>query len=162
MKKREFKKRVGLTHPWSEFDFSKHDPLPKDAPEVRAEKDRLIAEWYERKGRRITQINQCSRCSKDAQPNQRYCLECKAAYMREWRKTHPLNGDQKKKDICRSYSSVLLKRGVIKRQPCHFCNSDISEMHHADYDNPREVEWLCRPCHLMLHDIARETGHAAI
>lgn len=34
-------------------------------------------------------------------------------------------------------------------------------MHHADYDKPLEVTWLCRPCHLAVHGVVPELddGH---
>src|SRR6185436_6959301 len=41
------------------------------------------------------------------------------------------------------------------RLPCVKCNSPESQMHHEDYSRPRDVTWLCRPCHDRLH---RERG----
>lgn len=63
-----------------------------------------------------------------------------------------LQAERKKKAICRSYSKVLVRRGVIKRKACEKCGSVDSEMHHPDYDNPRLVIWFCRPCHMAHHD----------
>lgn len=77
-----------------------------------------------------------------------------AAYMREWRKTHPLTPEQKKKDNCRSYANVYKKRGKLIPQPCE-CGSTNVEMHHVDYDKPLQVVWMCRKCHLEHH---RRTG----
>lgn len=70
--------------------------------------------------------------------------------MREWRKTHPLTPEQRKKMVCRSYTHVLIKRGKILRQPCRVCAA-VAQPHHPDYSNPRLVEWLCRPHHLEHH-----------
>lgn len=70
--------------------------------------------------------------------------------MREWRKRTPMTAEQRKKDNCRSYAGVYLRRGNLTKEPCKCGNSD-SEMHHADYDKPLEVEWLCRACHLDHH-----------
>src|SRR5512146_416701 len=72
------------------------------------------------------------------------------AYMRAWRKTHPMNAEQKRKDSCRSYLGVYLRRGKIQRQPCELCGAP-AEAHHHDYSKPLEVRWLCRPHHLELH-----------
>jgi len=79
--------------------------------------------------------------------------------MREWRRTHPLTPAQRFKDICRSYAGVYLKRGKIVRQGCVVCG-DKTEMHHADYDRPLEVIWLCRPHHLALHRVTHPPKYA--
>lgn len=71
--------------------------------------------------------------------------------MREWRLTHPLDDEQKRRDNARSYAGVYLRRGKLVKLRCETCGSDESEMHHDDYDRPLEVRWLCRPCHLEHH-----------
>lgn len=71
--------------------------------------------------------------------------------MREWRKSHPLTAEQRRKDNCRSYSGIYKKRGHLVPKPCQNCGSKEVEMHHEDYDRPLDVTWLCRPCHLALH-----------
>lgn len=63
-----------------------------------------------------------------------------------------LEAERKRKAICRSYSKVLVRRGVIKRLACERCGNPDSEMHHPDYNNPRLVIWFCRPCHMAHHD----------
>lgn len=93
----------------------------------------------------------CCKCKVSHNRNAKYCAPCHATNMRAWRKTHPLTSEQRKKDNCRSYSYVLLKRGKIERQPCQKCGSQDSQMHHPDYDQPRLVEWMCRACHLEHH-----------
>jgi hypothetical protein len=70
--------------------------------------------------------------------------------MREWRKTHPMTEEQRRKDIARSKAGVYLRRGKITREPCRVCGGP-AEMHHPDYDKPYEVDWLCRKCHLEEH-----------
>lgn len=71
--------------------------------------------------------------------------------MRQWRKTHPLNEEQRRRDICRSYTHVLIKRGVIRRRPCTECGTEPAQAHHPDYGNPRLVIWLCLDHHRMEH-----------
>lgn len=71
--------------------------------------------------------------------------------MREWRKTHPLEGLAKKKDIARSYALVYLKRGKLTKKLCEVCGAESTEMHHDDYDKPLDVRWFCRAHHLKLH-----------
>src|SRR3990167_7817288 len=81
----------------------------------------------------------------------RTCNECHAAYMRTWRKSHPLSKEQRAKMVTRSYTHVLIKRNQIEREPCKNCGSEKSEVNHKLYPNPWFIEWLCRPCHLKLH-----------
>ena len=93
----------------------------------------------------------CSKCSgRHDRQNQRYCADCHAAYMRDWRKTHPLTPEQKRKDNARSYANTYKKRGKLVPLPCT-CGSMRVQMHHPDYDRPLDVVWMCRPCHLAHH-----------
>ncbi len=93
----------------------------------------------------------CCRCSNPRASNAKYCLACKAAYMRRWRKTHPLRPDQRLKMNCRCYANVYQRRGVLVPQPCEDCQSEKAQKHHPDYSRPLLVVWLCRPCHLARH-----------
>lgn len=46
--------------------------------------------------------------------------------------------------------------GTIKRQPCEICGAAMADGHHDDYNEPLDVRWLCRSCHMCLHaDIRR-------
>ena len=81
----------------------------------------------------------------------RWCLPCKAAHQRAWRKTHPLNPEQRRKANARSYAHVYLKRGWLARQACRRCSAPHAQMHHPDYSNPLWVHWLCRECHREHH-----------
>lgn len=72
--------------------------------------------------------------------------------MREWRKTHPLTPEQRKKMNARSYARVYLKRGLLVRQSCLVPDcQEPPEMHHKDYDRPLDVYWICRNHHLEHH-----------
>lgn len=93
----------------------------------------------------------CPRCEEPAAAGHSYCLSCKAEYMREWRKTHPLTPEQRKKDISRSYLGVYVRKGYVTREPCEVCGDEPAEAHHHDYAQPLAVRWLCRPHHLKLH-----------
>lgn len=73
-----------------------------------------------------------------------------ASYMREYRKSHPLTPEQRRRDICRSYLNVYLRRGKIQRGPCAVCGEESVEAHHEDYSKPLEVVWLCRRHHVAL------------
>ena len=98
----------------------------------------------------------CSKCNENTpKKGGRYCLGCHAAYCREWRKSHRLNAEQKKRASARSYLKVYVKRGKIARQPCLSCGAP-AEGHHPDYDRPLYVLWLCREHHMELHRTRRD------
>lgn len=95
----------------------------------------------------------CPRCNVN-RPRQRgkYCCACHAAYMREWRKTHKLSEEARRKDNARSYANVYKRRGKLIQDPCEVCGSKDSQMHHDDYSKPLEVRWFCRRHHGYLHN----------
>lgn len=95
----------------------------------------------------------CSSCrAEHSRDRQRYCVDCHNAYMRGWRKDHPLTAEQRIKDRARSIASVYKRRGLIEQKPCCKCGSEDSQMHHPDYGRPLLVEWYCRDCHLAHHE----------
>lgn len=73
------------------------------------------------------------------------------AYMRKWRKTHPLNEAHRRRGISRAFAGVYKRRGRLAKHPCTVCGSRDSQMHHPDHELPLLVVWLCRPCHLAWH-----------
>ena len=94
----------------------------------------------------------CSTCgSIHNRIGQRNCLSCHNAYMREWRKTHHLDGLAKKKDTSRHIAGVYKRRGLIIAKPCEVCGSKNVQMHHDDYNKPLSVRWLCVEHHRSLH-----------
>lgn len=98
------------------------------------------------------QVLLCSGCGgRHLRQDQRYCLMCHAAYMREWRKTHKLDGESLRKANVRSYAGAYKRRGRLSPEVCQVCGDERSQMHHEDYDKPLDVTWLCRPCHMDLH-----------
>lgn len=106
----------------------------------------------------------CSSCGEPhARDGQRYCVKCHDAYMRNWRKDHPLTPEQRVKDRARSLAGVYKRRGLIKQKPCCKCGSEDSQMHHPDYGKPLTVEWMCRDCHLAHHEeLKAEEQRAAV
>ena len=99
----------------------------------------------------------CSRCHGPRGRPGRYCHHCHAAYMRNWRLAHPLTEEQRRRDNCRSYTGVYVRRGKLVRQPCRVCGSKIVQAHHRDYNKPLEVEWVCAEHHRAIHRAARGT-----
>jgi hypothetical protein len=112
---------------------------------------------------------ECTNCDRSHAPGQRYCLVCKAEYMREWRKSHPISPEQRKRRQARSTASIATRRGKLKAPPlCELCGAvPPQERHHEDYDRPLDVRWFCRKCHVRLTkereaerkraDVSRET-----
>ncbi len=91
----------------------------------------------------------CNYCGKPPEsPTHWQCNACRAAYMREYRKTHPLIGEAKRKANARSYLHRYVKLGKITKGVCEVCGDDIVEAHHRDYSKPLEVQWLCVKHHL--------------
>ncbi len=77
-----------------------------------------------------------------------------AIYMRQHRKPYrELSLDERSRDACRSYTEMLVKRGVLKMgTECEWCgNQQELERHHPDYSNPRLFETICKPCHRFYH-----------
>ena len=98
-------------------------------------------------------MDKCIKCKiNDRRKNHKWCNSCHAEYMRNWRKTHTLNAEQKAKDSCRSYAGVYKRRGKLKIEPCTICGSGEVEMHHEDYSKPLNVTWLCKTHHQLLHN----------
>ena len=78
--------------------------------------------------------------------------------MRNWRKTHPMTPEQRRKGIARSYLEEYVKRGKVERKTeCERCGSNIKvQAHHRDYSKPLEVEWICLRCHMIEHYVGFE------
>lgn len=95
----------------------------------------------------------CSKCNiNKVKSNKRYCNECHAQYMREWRKTHRLSGEPRLKAITRAKTKMLVRRGKLIKQPCAICGCiNNIEAHHEDYTKPMQVIWLCVEHHRKHH-----------
>lgn len=99
----------------------------------------------------------CCKCSVGPAMRQErpsYCLPCHAENMRDWRKAHPYQTrsvTERFKSTVRAIANVYQRRGKIIKCPCYFCGDQVAEKHHPDYSQPLLVVWLCRPCHLQVH-----------
>lgn len=103
-----------------------------------------------RKGIRSKYCSRCPRVKEVA--SKRYCRECANAYNREWRKTHSLTEFQRAKANTRSKTKVYVRRGKIKKLPCNICGAtEKVQAHHHDYNDFKNVEWLCFSCHRDHH-----------
>lgn len=50
-----------------------------------------------------------------------------------------------------------VRDGKLFRQSCEKCDSMKVHGHHADYNRPLEVRWLCAACHTKEHKMIKET-----
>lgn len=100
----------------------------------------------------------CSKCGdqldKSRIGKQSYCRRCKSEYTRLHRKKHSeLTDEERKRSNARSYANQYLRRGRITKKPCEKCGSTYKlQMHHDDYDKPLDIKWLCKDCHLEIHN----------
>ncbi len=60
----------------------------------------------------------------------------------------------------RDQTATAIRRGLIIKKPCK-CGNEKSEVHHRDYSNPCDIEWLCRRCHEKAHEF-RTSEHRPI
>jgi hypothetical protein len=96
----------------------------------------------------------CSKCGKpNKRLSQRYCLACHAAYMRANRTPYlELSPEQKAKVKARSVANTYQKRGLLKKENCFVCEDPNAQKHHEDYSRPLDILWLCKTCHVMIHN----------
>lgn len=108
----------------------------------------------------VEQLPKCSKCGtqhnrfrdREKTGYASYCAGCHAEYMAAHRPSYSeLGAEQKKAALARSYARVSQARGRISPRPCQVCGSENSQKHHPDYDQPLEVVWVCRSCHLAIH-----------
>jgi hypothetical protein len=94
----------------------------------------------------------CAKCGVNYKGSRSaYCNSCHAANSRANRKPYTeWSEEQKHKARARAYAHSHLRRGKISRKGCQVCGAP-AEMHHADYNWPLRITWLCRRHHVYLH-----------
>lgn len=101
----------------------------------------------------------CRKCGLASGPfstdRARHCEPCKrAAFNAERvRYHHAVKARNPEKYRARKKLNRSISRGwMTKPDCCSRCGAGGRiEGHHADYSKPREVVWLCPPCHRMEH-----------
>ena len=103
--------------------------------------------------------NTCSTpdCENERRPNQHYCRDCHAAYMREQRaqgkNKRIITDEDRIKNQARRKANYAVEKGEIeKATECEHCGATGRlEKHHHDYSKPLEITWLCTRCHGKVH-----------
>ena len=101
----------------------------------------------------------------DSKTYRKNCKDCRNKKQRIYSKTNAGKlvqylADQKRnkkfpnKRAARSAIAVALKNKTIVALPCFVCG-DKAEAHHADYDKPLDVMWLCSFHHKQTHLIGK-------
>ncbi len=57
---------------------------------------------------------------------------------------------------CRENTRALVRRGELIKHPCEVCGELKVEAHHSDYNDPCNINWLCKKHHVELHVLERE------
>ena len=65
--------------------------------------------------------------------------------MKRWESQNKL------KHFAQTKVSNALRDGRLQRLPCRICGNLKSEAHHISYENPFNIDWLCKPCHTNVH-----------
>jgi hypothetical protein len=76
----------------------------------------------------------------------------KVSSQTKWNSAHP------KELWAHSALRSALRKGLIVRGKCEVCGAEGTDGHHADYDRPMQVNWLCRLHHRHVHMKDRKTG----
>lgn len=74
----------------------------------------------------------------------------KAKLKRHTKKFRRLNPEKGK---AHSKASYALKTGKLIKKPCRICGEKKSEMHHPNYGEPFNIDWLCREHHRKIYHI---------
>ena len=92
----------------------------------------------------------CGKLKEENYINESCCRDCKV--MRKKLSRSSRTDDQILKENVRRYTYKAIMEGVLIRQPCEVCNTEIDvQAHHDDYYKPLEVRWLCRKHHREHH-----------
>lgn len=65
----------------------------------------------------------------------------------------------KEKVLAIAKANQKKRSGKVLPQPCEICRADNAQMHHADYNRPLEVRWLCQYHHTQEHQELKAEGN---
>lgn len=79
------------------------------------------------------------------------CVPCRATV--SLKLTGGLPSGMSVEGAARRIASRSKQAGFLTPAPCENCGATDAEMHHSDYFQPTNVNWLCRKCHSDLHRV---------
>src|SRR4030043_1705342 len=82
----------------------------------------------------------CDNCKRLSKPKRR-------SFRKEWEKQYRKDGIGLQMEAAKQIVYFLKKMGVVKKEHCEVCNSELSQAHHKDYNCPWLVTWLCKKHH---------------
>lgn len=113
---------------------------------------------------------QCRSC-KNAHERERVRLKYgqHQAACRRWRASHRIEDQQAVKHWMSDPSHRKQVRTVwqarralrdgrlVRPDHCCICGKECKpQMHHQSYDSPLKIDWVCRGCHVAIHNTVRE------
>ena len=135
-------------------EWRREHPRPAKPPRIQPVREprKRIRDKFREKPR------QCPRCGiASTVRGGSYCLACNAAQTLE--RFHARGGqaglseERRRLSNIRSYARQYRRKGYLKPEPCERCGAINVEMHHEDYDQPLQVVWLCKRCHVATHRV---------
>lgn len=103
---------------------------------------------------------------------QSYCSNCNVAQAADWVEHNRKRKNEislkayytsRAKRLCSRKAHHAYIQGLIEWHPCAVCGTTKNlEMHHADYNRPLQVKWLCHTCHAALHALERKLKREAV
>ena len=100
-------------------------------------------EWRTKNSKRIKEVYNLYRQKEDK--------EKRLQRVRKYEKKYP---DRSK---AKTAINNAIKSGKIEKGICAICDSNkYIQGHHDDYSKPMQVDWLCRKCHYLWHQLLRE------
>lgn len=121
--------------------------------------ERPLTDFYRHPQMGDGHLNKCKECAKtDVMRHREANLDKVRSYDRDRYRSTPYRNAQLRelsktiRPANRVLSNAIRGGKVKKAEACWHCgSSDRIEGHHADYDAPLDVVWLCCSCHRKVH-----------
>jgi len=80
-------------------------------------------------------------------------------YYKKMAKTYPSHTKQvinKEKQASRSLTRYHVSVGNIIKEPCAYCGSEKTEIHHWEYNKKHDITWFCKRHHGLAHSLKHQ------
>lgn len=137
---------------WTTTNFRLFDSMPTC---FKCGVDKPVSEFYAHPETRDGHLHKCKTCTRsDVRQNRLRRVEQYRAYDRRRRPPGFVYGPRDpRKHKCRVATKAMIKRGeIVAKTSCEWCGSvRLVQVHHRDYDDPTDIEFLCSLCHARHH-----------